>query len=166
MLAEEGGGSAWWVSVRVQIELALVTSPPACPPQICCCNLNYICNFHIFGCSGREIPKCSLVQKCGWLLRRRKEGGTGSPILPFRCLEFSTVYLRRQPNIKMIQSSSSKWTFHIILCLAGWIGVICTTGRPIWVSAGLTYCTSDNVSETNGSFDGATVKRTIFASKL
>ena len=90
MLAEEGRGSAWWVSVRVQIELALVTSPPACPPQIC---PNYICNFHILGCSGREIPKCSLVQKCGWLLRRRKEGGTGSPILPFRCLEFSTVYL-------------------------------------------------------------------------
>ena len=92
MLAEEGGGSAWWVSVRVQIELALVTSPPACPPQICRCNPNYICNLHIFGCSGREIPKCSLLHKCCWLLRRKKEGGTDGPILPFRCLEFSTVY--------------------------------------------------------------------------
>ena len=38
------------VSVRVQIELALVTSRSACAPQICIlgCSRNYICNMMNF----------------------------------------------------------------------------------------------------------------------
>ena len=38
------------VSVRVQIELALVTSLPSCAPQICIlgCSRNYICNLTNF----------------------------------------------------------------------------------------------------------------------
>ena len=118
----EGG----WVSVRAQIEFALVTSRPAASPvpHICilgCCSRNYICNLTVsqnWAKKSPGAPRKHLLWSSGSLVEQFQWMSSLSAIMTLKFL----------PNITMIQSSStSKWPYHKILCL-GLDWMICTTG--------------------------------------